>query len=119
MVVELIEGLCAHGARRFYAVNLEPRWVPVLEEARVELQRSDVDFDYLDPRELLAHVDHADESETSMMLYLAPESVRIAEASSESTGAGGDPGRASLKRGGQLVESLVKQVVEFLELYQQ
>lgn len=117
VVVELCEGLAAHGARRFYAVNLEKQWLPALEEARVELQRGGVEFDYLDPGEVLVEGDHADEQETSMMLYLAPEAVRIAAAAQESPGAGGNPSRASLKRGHQLVESLVRQVVEFLELY--
>jgi len=82
--------LARHGARRIYILNTGISTVRALEPARRILARDKIVMEYTDVS--AAHADaeervresaggtHADEIETSMMLYIAPESVDMSKA---------------------------------------
>lgn len=87
MLEEYLQALSTHGARRFYFLNtgISTNWV--LEPLRLKLQQQHIEILYSDLLELLPDIEapiaeqrcgsHADEIETSMMLYIAPERVRM------------------------------------------
>ncbi|MBI5631093.1 MAG: creatininase family protein [Elusimicrobia bacterium] len=142
-VVEICRSFAAHGARKFYVLNTGISTRKILEEARQTLSQDGVTLGYTDLGALSsieaqvresAGGTHADEIETSMMLYLAPEIVRMKLARKDfhtgkgpggltrdpnarcgvysPTGAWGDPTLASRKKGRIVVQALVKQIIE-------
>src|SRR6266850_1345309 len=76
-----------HGARRHYVLNTGISTVKALEPARLLLKKEGIRMEFTDLRRAHSAVEdkvreseggtHADELETSMMLYMAPEIVRM------------------------------------------
>ncbi|MDH3717640.1 MAG: creatininase family protein, partial [Planctomycetota bacterium] len=86
-VVDIAQSVARHGARRFYVLNtgISTNWA--LEPARQKLATENIVMEYTDLRLLIEEVaddvrqqpagTHADEIETSMLLYIRPEVVRM------------------------------------------
>jgi creatinine amidohydrolase len=101
VVVDVCKSLAHYGPRRFYALNTgvstDKALAPAAEELAKEgiLLRYTHILDVLDPVEKqVCHQErgtHADEAETSMMLYIAPGSVDMSKAVKEANV--GKPGR--------------------------
>jgi len=139
---DLISSLARHGGKRFYVLNtgISTNWV--LEPLRLKLAEQQVSMTYLDLLEALPEIEqqvaeqscgsHADEIETSMMLYIQPEVVRVERAVDASTpyqagpfrrdptqtglyspsGAWGDPTLATWEKGEFVVEKLVGAILD-------
>jgi creatinine amidohydrolase len=146
-VVEICESLARHGARRFYALNTGISTLRALEPAAEALASERLAFAYTDLGRASATVEaevvtqaagtHADEVETSMMLYIAPETVHMELAAPDvhpaklpgpltrspdpergiysATGAYGDPTAATREKGERIVEAVVSHIVGFLD----
>ncbi|MEY2930898.1 MAG: hypothetical protein RL033_1647 [Pseudomonadota bacterium] len=143
-VVDICRSLANQGAKRFYVLNTGISTVKPLEAARQSIMGEGSRFEFTDIRSayepLRRQVEtqpagtHADEIETSMMLYLAPEVVRMAQAERDihpdngpggltrdpkakagvysRTGAYGDPTLATRDKGQIVVEGMVHYLVE-------
>jgi creatinine amidohydrolase len=146
-VVDMCRSLHRHSnAARFYIQNtgVSTNWA--LEPARAQLADEGIVMEYTDL--LKAAVDdikaveeqsfgtHADEIETSMMLYIAPETVRMERAVPDCgtqrspgpftrdpaatsgiyspSGAWGDPTLGTLEKGERVVEALVRYHVDII-----
>jgi creatinine amidohydrolase len=143
---EMVKDIClsmnGYGVRKFYVLNTGISTLKPLEEAAVELKQSGLILRYLNlidvdktlPQELLKQEGgtHADESETSMMLYIAPKTVDMAKAAKDfdprpgrkgltrnpegkgtysKTGIYGDPTLATREKGEIIVEATVQAIV--------
>lgn len=148
-VVQICQSHARHGARRFYALNTGISTLRALAPAAERLAQEHIAFAYLDLGTATADVEaeivtqtagtHADEVETSMMLYIAPETVRMELAEPDvhpatvpgpltrtpdpergiysRTGAYGDPTAATRDKGERVVEATVDHIVAFLEAF--
>jgi len=137
---DIIHSLAHYGPRRFYILNTGISTLRPLAQAAADLAKDGILLRYLD----LTRDDsvekklrqsggtHADEVETSMMLYIAPESVRMNKAARDlnpnqpggltrdphgkgtysPTGAWGDPTLATRDKGQALTESLVTTILK-------
>jgi creatinine amidohydrolase len=149
MVVEICHTLALHGPRRFYILNTGISTIKPLSEAAKTLSSEGITMTYFD----LAEVDdvvkkvqqepegtHADEIETSMMLYIAPDTVRMSKAEKDlhphhpgaltrdpnatdktysPTGAWGDPTLATREKGKIVTEATVKAILGDIQNLQQ
>ncbi len=146
LVVEICLSLSNHGAKKFYVLNTGISTLRGLEPAREELERHGVALRYtnlLEIDETLPPIleqeggTHADESETSMMLYIKPETVDMTKAAKDyhplegrgltrdprnheagafsATGVYGDPTLATREKGMVIVEATVKEIVREIE----
>jgi len=151
VVTEICLSLSRYGAKKFYVLNTGISTLRGLEPALEELERHGVALRYTD----LLKIDetlppileqeggtHADESETSMMLYIKPEIVDMTKAVKDyppldgrgltrdprnleagvfsATGVYGDPTLATREKGKVIVEATVKEIVrEIKELIKQ
>ena len=143
-IVDICRSLANQGAKRFYVINTGISTVKPLEAARQSITGEGSRFEFTDIRRayepLRRQVEtqpagtHADEIETSMMLYIAPEVVRTELAQRDihpdhgpggltrdsraqagvysPTGAYGDPTLATLEKGKFVVEGMVQYLVE-------
>lgn len=144
LIADLCRSFARHGVRRFYVLNTGVSTKPPLRAAQELLRAEGVRMDFTDPRETAraerqavqeqSHGTHADELETSVMLYIAPQVVHMELARPElapdrpggltrdpaapgvysPTGAWGDPTRATREKGQLIVEAMVREIVEFL-----
>jgi creatinine amidohydrolase len=142
MFVDIVRSFARFGPTHFYFLNTGISTIRPLKMAAEELKQEGVVVAYSDLRVLLKNVreeveeqeggTHADEIETSMMLFIAPEIVRMDKAVCDyhgdgsgplsreerpgavysPTGAWGDPTRASKEKGEQLVVSLVDGIAD-------
>jgi len=110
LVVDVCWSLARFGPRRFYALNTGVSTVRALAPAAEILQREGVLLRYTDLLKVLAPVEkqvarqeggtHADEIETSMILYMSPSDVDMAKAVNDyHPGSGGltrDPAKAGM-----------------------
>ena len=147
LVVDVCRSLAAFGPKKFYVLNTGISTVKALEPARQQLVQDGVRMDYTDLSAELAEVErrvrqqeagtHADEIETSMMLYIAPETVNLSAAQKDihpdkgpggltrdpnaargiysPTGAWGDPTLATREKGRIVVEALVERVLQAID----
>jgi creatinine amidohydrolase len=143
MITDIIHSLAHYGPRRFYILNTGISTLRPLEQAAAELAKDGIALRYTDltkedPVEKKLRQSggtHADEIETSMMLYIAPESVRMKKAVRDlnpnqpggltrdpqrkgtysPTGAWGDPTLATREKGQAVVESLVATILKDIE----
>ncbi len=148
VVVEICRSLARHGARKFYVLNTGISTARSLKPAREALAAEGVMLEYTVLSEAHGEAEqsvreseggtHADEIETSMMLYMAPEIVRMGLARKDyhpggpggltrdpngagtysPTGAWGDPTLATVEKGKVVVEAMVEHVVAFLERFE-
>ena len=138
VVVQIVRTLAAYGPRRFYVVNTGISTVEPLQEAQEALARDGIRMRFTNLSETLRDVErevskqeggtHADEIETSMMLYIAPSTVDMSRAVKDyhgpskgrplvrdstmtgtysPTGTRGDPTLATRAKGERVVEALV------------
>ena len=144
IVIDVCESLARHGARRFYVLNTGVSTNKPLEAARTTLVARGYKFDFTDIATAYASVrrqvetqpagTHADEVETSMMLYIAPDVVRMDRAERDihpdkgpggltrnensptgvysPTGSYGDPTQATAGKGQIVVEGMVRHLVD-------
>jgi creatinine amidohydrolase len=141
-IIDICRSISRHGPHRFYILNTGISTLPPLQAAAEELAKADVTMRYLNlletdkqlPSGLLGQEGgtHADESETSMMLYIAPELVDMSKAvkdydprpgrkglTRDPEGAGtyspsgiwGDPMLATKEKGRVIVETTVREIV--------
>jgi len=147
VVTELCASLARNGARRFYVLNTGISTLSGLALAAERLAADEVILRYMDLRQAWSAVhdqlvtqpagSHADEIETSMMLHLVPEVVRMERAEADvhpprapgpftrdpnagrgvysPTGAYGDPTLATAEKGKRLVDAIVTHVVAAVE----
>ena len=141
MIVDICHSLASYGPRRFYILNTGISTIRPLSEAAKTLASEGVTLRYFDWDEVDAVVKkvqqqtggtHADEIETSMMLYIAPNTVRMSRAVKDlspdrrgpltrnpkategtysPTGAWGDPTLATKEKGQILVEATVRAIL--------
>ncbi len=143
MTAEVVRTLSAYGPRRFYVLNTGVSTVRALQPAAALLAADGVLMRYtnlstrLDPA-IKGFIEqeggtHADEVETSMMLYIDPSSVDMSKAVKDytpspgggrltrqrggtgtysPTGTWGDPTRATREKGRVFVEALVAGILE-------
>lgn len=100
LIVDIVTSLAAYGPKRFYVLNTGVSTVKALEPAKSMLADDGVLMTYTDLKkggELIASISeqkggtHADEIETSMMLVIAPHTVRM-EAAVDDYDDSGRPG---------------------------
>jgi creatinine amidohydrolase len=142
VVMDICRSMGGHGIKKVYVLNTGVSTVPPLEAAAKELAPLGLTLRYLNilevdkqlPADLLKQEGgtHADESETSMMLVIAPETVDMAKAVKDfdprpgrrgltrnpegtgnysRTGIFGDPTLATKEKGKVIVEATVKEIV--------
>jgi creatinine amidohydrolase len=146
VVVQIVKTLAAYGPRRFYIVNTGVSTVIPLQQAQEQLAKDSVTMRFTNLGVVLRDVEkevakqeggtHADEIETSMMLYIAPESVDMSKAVKDfhpnggrplvrdstmkgtysPTGSWGNPTLATRAKGQRVMEALVAGVLRDIEL---
>lgn len=144
LTVDVVSSLAHHGPRRFYGLNTGVSTRRPLAAAAEQLAKRGILFTYSDfgrstdalRKELLtqARGTHADEGETSMMLYIAPDLVDLSKAVKDDgedkpgplsrtpegpgtyspTGSWGDPTLATREKGRRIVERIVEGIHEDL-----
>jgi creatinine amidohydrolase len=140
MFTDIVHSLAHYGPRRFYILNTGISTLRPLAQAAAELGKEGILLGYTDltkedPVEKKLRQSggtHADEIETSMMLYIAPETVHMDKAARDlnpdqpgpltrdphgkgtysPTGAWGDPTLATREKGQAVVESLVSTILK-------
>lgn len=145
VVVAVARGLAAHGPRRCYVLNTGVSTVEALEPAARVLAREGIALGFTDWPAALRPVEaelarqergtHADEVETSLMLFLAPEAVRMERAVKDArpagrggltrdprgpgtyspTGTWGDPTLATRAKGQAFAGAVVEHVLRDLQ----
>lgn len=143
LVVDICRSMNGYGVRKFYVLNTGISTLRPLEAAAEELARDGIVLRYLNllevdktlPRDILKQEGgtHADESETSMMLYIAPDTVDMNKAVKDydsrpgrkgltrnpqgqgiysPSGVWGDATLATQEKGRVIVETTVRAIVE-------
>jgi len=143
MIKETCLTLSNYGVKKFYVLNTGISTIRALEPAKQELEAHGITMNYTDIREAEKQSTirlsqeggtHADESETSMMLYIKPEIVDMKKAVKDyhpltgsgltrdpenktagvysKTGIYGDPTLATVEKGEAIVEALVKHILD-------
>lgn len=144
LFTDIIHSLAHYGPRRFYVLNTGLSTLRPLSQVADELAKEGILLRYTDLTKEDPVVEkklrqsggsHADEIETSMMLYIAPESVRMKKAARDlnpdrtgpltrdpngkgtfsPTGAWGDPTLATREKGEAVVESLIKNILRDID----
>jgi creatinine amidohydrolase len=146
VVVDICNSMANYGVKKFYIINTGVSTLRPLKAATEELAKRGIILRYLNilkvdeqmPRGLLKQEGgtHADEGETSMMLYIAPQSVNMKKAVKDydprpdrrglsrdpkgkghysPTGIWGDPTLANVKKGKILVEATVEAIIKEVE----
>jgi creatinine amidohydrolase len=144
MIKEICSTLSRYGIKKFYVINTGISTLYALKPAQKELEERGVTLQYTDLHEVDGGIEleqeggtHADESETSMMLYIKPEIVDMAKAVKDynplngrgltrdqynkkagvysESGIYGDPTLATADKGKIIVESLVQHIVKEIE----
>ena len=141
-IVDICRSMGGYGVRRFYVLNTGISTLAPLKAASEELEKEGLLMRYLNlletdkllPPGLLQQEGgtHADEGETSMMLYIAPELVDMSKAAKDydprpdrkgltrdpkgtgtysPTGVWGDPTLATKDKGRVIVETTVAEIV--------
>jgi len=148
-VVEICRTLAAYGPKRFYIINTGFSTIKPLSEAARLLSSEGVTLKYFDFSEVddvakkvqqQPYGSHADEIETSMMLYIAPATVKMAKAAKDMqpdrpgpltrkpnpatgvyspTGAWGDPTLATREKGRIITEATVRTLLSDIQKLQE
>jgi creatinine amidohydrolase len=148
MVVDICHTLALHGPRRFYILNTGISTIKPLSEAATALSAEGITLTYFNFDKIDGTITkvqqqkegtHADEIETSMMLYIAPNTVRMAKAQSDihpqrpgpltrdpnatrgtysPTGSWGDPTLATREKGRIVTEAAVQTILSDIQKLQ-
>jgi creatinine amidohydrolase len=149
LVVDVVKSLSAYGPRRFYVLNTGVSTVKALSPAAELLAAEGIALRYTKLDEVTGEVEkqvgkqeggtHADEIETSMMLFIAPETVDMAKAVKDyhpqgkgglsrspgnaktysPTGTWGDPTLATREKGEKVAEAMVRGLLADIEALRQ
>lgn len=142
LIMDICRSMNGYGVKKFYVLNTGVSTLRPLAQAREELKENGIFLDYLNILEVDENLPpglmkqeggtHADEGETSMMLYIAPETVDMSKAVKDydsrpnrrgltrnpegnahysPTGIWGDPTLASREKGKIIVENTISAVV--------
>jgi creatinine amidohydrolase len=141
LVVDTCRSLAGYGPRQFYALNFGVSTLRALRPAAELLASAGITLRFTDLLAILGPIEHtvaeqpggthADEIETSMMLYVAPDRVDMRHAATDyhpgvgpltriaggsgtysATGIYGDATLASVEKGRIVVEALITALVE-------
>ena len=145
MFVEICRGLAAFGPRRFYVLNTGVSTVRALAPAAKALAADGILMRYTDVLEVLDPIEkevcrqeggtHADEAETSMILYMSPDDVDMTKAVKDyhpgaggltrdpkaagktwsASGVFGDATLATREKGRRITEALVDAIAREIE----
>lgn len=145
LVIDVCRSLAAFGPRRFYGLNTGISTLGPLAESAAVLAEERIMFRFTDVGQIEATLrrtlstqprgTHADEVETSRMLFIAPQTVDMSRAEKDdnpdtgsgltrdptkmgtfsSTGSWGNPTLASREKGRQFVELLIKGIIDEIE----
>lgn len=145
VVVDIVRSLANYGPRRFYVLNTGVSTIGPLKAAAEVLAADGVLLHFTNILEIAGPVEqeiseqqggtHADEIETSMMLYIAPDTVDMSKAVTDwapktkpglsrtpdgpghysKTGIWGDPTLASRDKGEKVVEAMVAGMLRDIE----
>jgi creatinine amidohydrolase len=144
MIVQICRSLAAFGPRKFYVLNTGISTLGPLRQAAAILAVDTIDMRFTNLSVLLADVEkavarqeggtHADEIETSMMLYMAPTTVDMRKAVKDyrpsrgrlvrdstqpgtysPTGIWGDPTLATREKGERVTEALVAGILRDIQ----
>ena len=146
VIVDICQSMHGYGMKKFYILNTGISTLRPLKKAREELSARGIILHYLNllevdeklPSGMLEQEGgtHADEGETSMMLYLAPETVDMSKAAKDydprpdrrgltrnpegeghysPTGVWGDPTLATKEKGKIIVEATVAEIIRQVE----
>jgi creatinine amidohydrolase len=145
LVIDICRSLARHGVRRFYILNTGISTLRALKPAAESLTADGILMHYTDLLKVTGAVEkeiskqeggtHADEIETSMMLYIAPRSVDMKKAVKDyhpskgrltrdpnnkdgtysATGIWGDPTLATREKGKKIIEALVTGILKDIE----
>lgn len=147
MFTDIVHSLAHYGPRRFYILNTGISTLRPLAAAAADLEKEGILLRYTDltkedPVEKKLRQSggtHADEIETSIMLYIAPKSVRMTKAARDlnpnqpggltrdphgkgvysPTGVFGDPTMATREKGRAITESFVSTILKDIEALRQ
>jgi creatinine amidohydrolase len=143
LILDISRGFAQQGFHKIYFLNTGISTLRALEEAENQLKRENINIDYLNLLEFSEQPEikkletqkrgtHADEIETSMLLYMAPAVVRMEKAQKDDheekpggltrnpeaetgiyspTGAWGDPTLASKEKGEIISNALLKYLI--------
>jgi creatinine amidohydrolase len=140
MVADIIRSIATHGPRRFYLLNTGVSTIAPLEAAQALLRLDGIEMRFTDILAVAGEVEkrvstqqegtHADETETSVMLYIAPEVVKMQRTVKDyrrlrdqwphidsggeaaATGVYGDPTLATREKGELIVEAMVRGILQ-------
>jgi amidase len=146
LIVDIVRSVARHGPRRFYVINTGVSTRRPLAAAAEQLATEGIVLRYTDLLAVLEPIEreiaeqpggtHADELETSMILYIAPNRVDMGKAVADyhprgkqgwlspdpdteetysKTGVWGDPTLATRNKGQRLVEALVAGMLADIE----
>jgi creatinine amidohydrolase len=145
LIVDIVKSLARYGPRRFYVLNTGISTLRALQPATELLAKDGVILHYTDLLKILGPVEkaigkqeggtHADEIETSMMLYIAPKTVDMKKAAKDyhpsnergltrdpkgrgvysATGIFGDATLATRAKGEQITKALVAGILKEIE----
>jgi creatinine amidohydrolase len=145
LVIDICKSLSRYGVRRFYILNTGISTLRALKPAAEMLAAEGILMHYTDLLKSTGAVEkqiskqeggtHADEIETSMMLYIAPDSVDMKKAVKDyhpskgrltrdpnnqegtysATGIWGDPTLATREKGRKVIEALVAGILKDIE----
>jgi len=145
LLIDICRSLAGYGPRRFYVINTGVSTTRALKPAAEILAAEGIILRYTDILEITGPIEkslatqeggtHADEIETSMMLYIAPDAVEMTRAVKDfnpdqpgpltrdpqgmgvysPTGTWGDPTLATRDKGRQVTEALVEGILVEIE----
>jgi creatinine amidohydrolase len=146
VIVDICASMIGYGMRKFYILNTGVSTLRPLQKAKEDLSARGIILHYLNileadkklPPGILKQEGgtHADEGETSMMLYIAPETVEMSKAVKDydsrpdrkgltrnpeggghysPTGIWGDPTLATKEKGRIIVEATVAEIIKQVE----
>ena len=145
VTVQIVKSLAAFGPKRFYILNTGVSTVGPLRQAQEQLSKDSIRMAFTNLGVVLRDVErevskqeggtHADEIETSMMLYIAPQTVDMSKAVKDyhrdggrplvrdstmrgtfsPTGSWGDPTLATREKGQRVTEALVAGILREIE----
>jgi creatinine amidohydrolase len=146
LIIDICHNFSTHGVRRFYVINTGVSTRKPLKAAAEQLISEGILLEYTDIIKIAEPVEkqvkkqeggtHADEIETSMMLYIAPQSVDMSKAVKDytsdkgpltrnpnnpqgtysATGIWGDPTLATKEKGEKIVEAIVSGILRDIEV---
>ena len=147
MVVDIVKSLAAYGPRRFYVLNTGVSTIAPLQASAAELAKAGILMQFTDILKVAGPAEaavkkqpegtHADEIETSTMLYIAPDRVDMSKAARDisprvgrggltrvkeregrysPTGIYGDATLATREKGRVVVEATVEGILREIEV---